>query len=65
MDLSTLLAFGWKVPWPAIHFPSCMLQRPVVSVNSICRGNSIDVVGKRWSEVAPHLKRQVLDVEVE
>ncbi len=37
----------------------------IVSVNSICRGNSIDVVGKRWSEVAPHLKRQVLDVEVE
>lgn len=37
----------------------------IVDVNRICRGNSIDVVGKRWSEVAPHLKRQVLDVEVE
>jgi putative transposase len=37
----------------------------IVGVNSICRGNNIDVVGKKWSEVLPHLKRQVLDVEVE
>lgn len=37
----------------------------IVSVNRICRGNSIDVIGKRWSEVLPHLKRQILDVEVE
>ena len=37
----------------------------IVSVNSICRGRSIDVVGKRVSEVLPKLKRQILDVEVE
>ena len=37
----------------------------IVSVNSICRGNSIDVEGKHLSEVIPKLKRQVLDVIVE
>jgi len=37
----------------------------IVSVNSICRGNSIDVIGKRVSEVIPKLTRQILDVEVE
>lgn len=37
----------------------------IVSVNSICRGRSIDVVGKRVSEVVPKLKRQIVDVEVE
>jgi len=37
----------------------------IVSVNSICRGRSVDVVGKRVSEVLPKLKRQILDVEVE
>lgn len=37
----------------------------IVSVNSICRGRSIDVVGKRISEVVPKLKRQMVDVEVE
>lgn len=37
----------------------------IVSVNSICKGRSIDVVGKRVSEVLPKLKRQILDVEVE
>ena len=37
----------------------------IVSVNSICRGRSIDVVGKRVSEVLPKLKRQIVDVEVE
>lgn len=37
----------------------------IVSVNSICRGNSIDVVCKKWSEVEPLLKRHVLDTEVE
>lgn len=37
----------------------------IVSVNSICRGRSIDVVGKRISEIVPKLKRQIVDVEVE
>jgi len=37
----------------------------IISVNSICRGNSIDVIGKRVSEVIPKLTRQILDVEVE
>ena len=37
----------------------------IVSVNSICRGNSIDIVGKRWKEVLPSIKRQILDAEVE
>jgi IS4 transposase len=37
----------------------------IVSVNSICRGRSVDVVGKRVSEILPKLKRQILDVEVE
>jgi putative transposase len=37
----------------------------IISVNSICRGNSIDLVGKHWSEVVNKLHRQVLDVVVE
>lgn len=37
----------------------------IVSVNSICRGNSIDLVGKKWKDVLPLLKRQVIDAEVE
>jgi putative transposase len=37
----------------------------IVGVNQICRGNSIDVVGKRLKDVLPLLKRQLLDVMVE
>ena len=37
----------------------------IVSVNRTCRGNSIDLVGKRVKEVLPKLKRQIIDVEVE
>lgn len=37
----------------------------IVAVNSVCRGNSIDLVDKKWKEVEPLLKRQVLDAEVE
>jgi len=37
----------------------------IVKVNSVCRGNSIDVVGKKLKDVLPGLKRRVLDVEVE
>lgn len=37
----------------------------IVAVQSICRGNSIDVVGQRISAVLPRLHRQVLDAEVE
>jgi IS4 transposase len=37
----------------------------IVNVNSIHRGRSIDVKGKCISEVLPHLKRQVLDADVE
>jgi putative transposase len=37
----------------------------IVDVHSVCRGNSIDVVGQRVSAVLPRLHRQVLDVEVE
>ena len=37
----------------------------IVRINRICRGNSIDVVGKRLKDVLPLLKRQLLDVEVE
>ncbi len=37
----------------------------ITGENLKCRGNTIDVVGKRISDVLPKLKRQVLDVEVE
>jgi len=37
----------------------------IIGTNRTCRGRSIDVVGKRLSEVLPKLKRQVIDVEVE
>jgi IS4 transposase len=37
----------------------------IVDVNSVHRGRSIDVNGKYISEVLPHLKRQVLDADVE
>jgi IS4 transposase len=37
----------------------------IVGVNQICRGNSIDVIGKRLKDVLPLLKRQLLDVVVE
>jgi len=37
----------------------------ITGKNLKCRGNTIDVVGKRISDVLPKLKRQVLDVEVE
>ncbi len=37
----------------------------IIDVHNKCRGNSIDVIEKRISEVLPKLKRQVLDVEVE
>jgi IS4 transposase len=36
----------------------------ITGVHRQCRGRSIDVVGKQWSEVLPKLKREVLDVEV-
>jgi IS4 transposase len=37
----------------------------IIGENRTCRGNSIDVVGKRLKDVLPLLKRQLLDVEVE
>lgn len=37
----------------------------IVRVNQICRGNSIDVIGKKLKDVLPLLKRQLLDVVVE
>lgn len=37
----------------------------IVSVHSVCRGNSVDVIGRRVSAVLPKLHRQILDVEVE
>jgi len=37
----------------------------IVGVDQICRGNSIDVVGKKLKDVLPLLKRQLLDVVVE
>lgn len=37
----------------------------IVGTNRTWRGRTIDVVGKRLSEVLPNLKRQVLDLEVE
>jgi len=37
----------------------------IVAVNSLCRGNSIDVRGKHLKEVLPRLKRGILDVYVE
>lgn len=37
----------------------------IVGVNQICRGNSIDVAGKKLKNVLPLLKRQLLDVVVE
>jgi len=37
----------------------------IVGVNQVCRGNSVDVLGKKLKDVLPLLKRQLLDVEVE
>ncbi len=37
----------------------------IVGVNQACRGNSVDVLGKKLGDVLPLLKRQLLDVEVE
>jgi IS4 transposase len=37
----------------------------IVGANRRWRGRTIDIVGKKLSEVLPKLKRQVLDVEVE
>jgi len=37
----------------------------IVRVNRKCRGNSVDVVGKKLRDVLPRLKREILDVEVE
>jgi IS4 transposase len=37
----------------------------IVKVNEVCRGNSVDVIGKKLKDVLPLLKRQLLDVEVE
>ena len=37
----------------------------IVGVNQICKGNSINVVGKKLKNVLPLLKRQLLDVVVE
>lgn len=37
----------------------------IVGVNRTWRGRSIDVVGKRVSDVLPKLKREVLDIQVE
>jgi len=37
----------------------------IVGTNRTWRGRSIDIVGKRLSEVLPKLKRQIIDVEVE
>lgn len=36
----------------------------IVGVNRKCRGNSVDVVGKKLRDVLPRLKREILDVEV-
>jgi putative transposase len=37
----------------------------IVKTNRMCRGRSIDIVGKRVSEISSKLKRQVIDAEVE
>ena len=37
----------------------------IVGVNRKCRGNSVDVVGKKLRDVLPRLKREIVDVEVE
>lgn len=37
----------------------------IVAVNRSCRGNSIDLVGKKVKDVLPRLKRQIIDVMVE
>jgi len=37
----------------------------ITGINKKCRGRSINVVGKRLSEVLPKIKRGVLDVQVE
>ena len=34
----------------------------IVGTNRRCRGRTVDIVGKKLSEVLPKLKRQVLDV---
>lgn len=36
----------------------------IINTNRKWRGRSIDIIGKRLSDVLPNLKRQVLDVEV-
>jgi len=37
----------------------------IISVNRTCRGNSIDLEGKKVKDVLPKLKRQIIDVTVE
>ena len=37
----------------------------IISVNQTCRGNSIDLVGKKVKDVLPKLKRRTIDVTVE
>ncbi len=37
----------------------------ITAVHNNCRGNKIDVVGKRLNDVLPRLKRQILDLDVE
>ena len=37
----------------------------IIKTNSVCRGRSIDIEGKRLNEILDKLKRQVIDVEVE
>jgi putative transposase len=37
----------------------------IIKTNSVCRGHSIDIEGKRLNEVLSKLERQVVDVEVD
>ena len=37
----------------------------IIKTNSVCRGRSIDIEGKRLNEILDKLKRQVIDVEVD
>jgi putative transposase len=37
----------------------------IIKTNSVCRGHSINIEGKRLNEILSKLKRQVIDVEVE
>lgn len=58
----------WRIHQHGGYFLTRMKKggAPVIlKLNRVCRGRSIDPVGRKVAEVLPHLQREVLDCEVE